>query len=105
MAKNDYDSILNLSPENAGLALDYNGHNLRKSYMINKYDVPEYALNDDDVAVRCVECNNWMAYTHGYLNQLNGEWHCSNCGKRISELRVYKKIEEENERDSERYGY
>lgn len=105
MGKNDYDFILNLNAENSGLAYDYKGHNLRKGQMINKYSVPEYALNDDAVTVRCVECDNWMTYTHGFSRQLDGQWRCSKCGKMITELRVYKKIDEENDSDAERYGY
>ena len=93
------DDVLSLDPDNMGLLVEMSGHNLRKSKPIDIRGVPGKSVNYDHVCVRCAECEQWtMFYSSPSYEDLKGFWQCPCCLRKVTEDRVYRSIEKENER-------
>ena len=98
------DAVLSLDPRNMGLMLEMKGHNLRKAKPIDIRGVPGEAVDPEHVCVKCVECGQMMRFVGWRTDDLDGWWQCSGCYKKVTQLRVYKAIEADNEREEERWN-
>ena len=97
------DDVLSLDPSNMGLVVEIKGHNLRKSKPIDIRGVDSDALDSDHVCVKCADCGQMMKFTGWNADKLDGWWQCEKCYKRVTQMRVYKSIEADNEREDERW--
>lgn len=93
----NYNDILSLDPDNMGLVVEMKGHNLRKSKPIDIRGIDDECLDSGSVCVKCVECGKMMKFTGIDEVALDGWYQCPKCWKRVSQDRVYKEIEKENE--------
>lgn len=93
----NYNDILSLDPENMGLLIEMKGHNLRKSKPIDIRGINSECLDSGHVCVKCVECDKMMKFDGQDEIALIGWYQCPGCWKRVSQDRVYKEIEKEND--------
>lgn len=99
------DDILSLDAKSMGLVVEMKGHNLRKAKPIDIRGVDECCIDLDHVCVKCVDCGQMMKFIGWRADVLDGWWQCEKCYKRVTQLRVYKAIETDNEREAERWGF
>ena len=103
MSRYTFDELNAFGPDGLGLELVCKNRNLLKSDAIDISIVPYWAFNSDRVCVKCGNCNQFMQYYPGPNNQLDGKWKCDLCEQGVTENRVYKKIEKENEDFEEKW--
>jgi len=99
-----FDAVLSLDPENMGLVVEMKGHNLRKAKPIDIRGVPDGSLDLDHVCVKCVECGQMMRFVAWRAEILQGWWQCESCYKKVTQQRVYKAIEADNEQEEMRWN-
>lgn len=98
------DDMLSLDPTNMGLVVEMKGHNLRKAKPIDIRGVPYWSLDLDHVCVKCADCGRMMKFIRWHADVLDGWWQCQSCYKKVTQQRVYKAIEADNEREEERWN-
>lgn len=99
------DDVLSLDPTNMGLVVEMKGHNLRKAKPIDIRGVDEGCIDLDHVCVYCSDCGQMMKFIGWHPDVLDGWWQCQRCYKKVTQQRVYKAIEADNEREEERWNY
>ena len=97
------DDILSLDPTNMGLVLEMKGHNLRKSKPIDIRGIDSGYIDSGNVCVKCVECGQLMRFIGFDATSLDGWYQCDGCRKRVTQDRVYREIEKQNEDWENRY--
>ena len=92
--------MIGYTDEDLAIMVSRNDGNLWKPTYILIDLVPEWSLNSDNICVYCENCEQFMRYDTENQTQLVGEWSCDSCGTRVSEKRVWKKVNDSDIYDS-----
>lgn len=88
-----------------GFWFNYKNNHLSSSKVINSVELRRYDKAKADceegvpLFVRCDKCNQFMDFTSGDGEALNGSWKCPLCGTTVKQRTVYMQLDRENRKD------
>lgn len=92
--------MIGYSDEDLAVFVSRNKGNLLKPEYILIDLVPEWSLTSDNICVYCESCKQFMRFSTEDSTLLVGKWTCDSCGTRVSEKRVWKKVNDSDIYDS-----
>ena len=100
--KDEYEEIYG-QYEGSGFLFAYAGGKIGRSVSLPKGEVDKIDArkrNKDDVPlfVRCSTCGEYMDFSPGPENLMDGTWVCPTCKATVKESAPYRKLSKENDR-------